>query len=77
MAWFFKLLADNNASTVVTLADGADLEDLQRQLSEAAPDSVVRIPARMNDQMRESPLYVRPSRWAAWQFFHHDAEQVE
>ncbi|WP_312811120.1 hypothetical protein [Corynebacterium variabile] len=77
MGWFLSLYKQDGSDHVFTLIDGVDLDDLQTQLSEAGPTSVVRVPARMNDQMREAPVFVRPDRWDAWRLFHHDAETIE
>jgi hypothetical protein len=77
MGWFLKLYKQDGSDKVFTLIDGVDVDDLQTQLAEAEPATVVRVPSRMNDQMREAPVFVRPDRWDAWQFFHHDAETIE
>lgn len=77
MGWFLSLYKQDGSDKVFTLIDGTDVEELQTQFSEAGPTSVVRVPVRMNDQMREAPVFVRPDRWDAWQFFHHDAEIIE
>lgn len=77
MAWFLKLYKEDATDIVFSMVDSVDVEELQQQLVNAQPGEVVHIPARMSDQMRESPLFVRPDRWSAWQFFHHDAETIE
>lgn len=77
MAWFMTLYKHSGAEKVFTLVDGANIDDLESQFAAASGDDIVRVPARMNDQMREAPLFVRPIRWDAWRFFHHDGEQLE
>ncbi|MGN0096246.1 MAG: hypothetical protein ACI38U_09290 [Corynebacterium sp.] len=77
MAWFIKLFREDMTDRVFSLIDGANIEELQRQLADAPEDAVVRLPVRMTDQIRESPLFLRPYRWDAWQFFHHDGEVIE
>lgn len=77
MAWFLNLWNEDGSKTTCSLIDRVNVEELQQQLSDAGPGAVIRIPARMADQIRESPLFIRPDKWAAWQFFHHDSEVIE
>lgn len=77
MAWFVNFWDEKGVKATFALTHSPNVEELQQQLVDAKPGDVVRLPARMNDQLRESPLFVRPDKWALWQFFHHDSEIVE
>lgn len=79
MTWYLKVqeLDQERTFTLIDSFDEAELDKLSRSLAEARGDDVVRIPARMIDQLREAPMFVRPGRWIEWQFFHHDPDMVE
>lgn len=77
MAWFINLVLKDGQERTKTLIDGVDVEALQNELCEAVGETVVRIPTRMNDQIRESPTFLRPGHLVEWQIFHYDGEVVE
>lgn len=77
MANYLKLMSAGREDRIFALHDAADPAEDERLLVEADPDDVVRVPARMNDQIRETALYLRTGRWDAWQVVSHDPEQPE
>lgn len=77
MPWFINLVWKDGLVRTKALSDGVDVDALQAEMFEASGEAVVRLPTRMNDQIRESPTYLRPGHLVEWQFFHHDDEVVE
>ena len=77
MTWFLQMYNHSDSNLTTSLVEGVDVDDLAQQRLRAKPDDYVRIPSRMEDQLRESPLYLRVRDWSGFRFFHHDPEVVE
>jgi len=75
MTWFLALQGPAhmpNQSSNHELQDSADAENTAQELVNAAAlDRVVPIPVVLSSPRRQNvTLYVRPTAWGAWTFFH-------
>lgn len=77
MTWFLQMHGPPVDKLTTALLEGVDIDELSQQLCDAQDGEYVRIPARMDDQLREAPLYLRVRDWPGFRLFHHDPEVVE
>ncbi|MDK8717461.1 hypothetical protein QP892_02870 [Corynebacterium pseudodiphtheriticum] len=52
MTWFLQMYNHSDSNLTTSLVEGVDVDDLAQQMLRAKPDDYVRIPSRMEDQLR-------------------------
>ncbi|MCT1710746.1 hypothetical protein M3B38_01925 [Dietzia cinnamea] len=75
MARYLKLNRFDAKDVVHRLHIDEDIDQLAEKLRSAGEQDVVEVQAQMDDQLRMTPLYIRPWRWDSWMLFEHDPEQ--